>query len=147
VLGKWALKERYYKQYFNAVALRRTSVHAWSRGRVDLVGDAAFCPSLLAGQGAALAMIAAYVLAGELRRDGERPEEAFQRYEQLLRPFIADKQRAAERFARSFAPRTRFGLFLRNQVTKAFVVPPLANFVIGRSLLDRIDLPDFRISH
>jgi 2-polyprenyl-6-methoxyphenol hydroxylase-like FAD-dependent oxidoreductase len=131
--------------YFDRVS--QIQMHAWSRGRVGLVGDAAFCPSLLAGQGAALAMIAAYVLAGELRRDGERPEEAFQRYEQLLRPFIADKQRAAERFARSFAPRTRFGLFLRNQVTKAFVVPPLANFVIGRSLLDRIDLPDFRISH
>jgi hypothetical protein len=26
VLGKWALKERYYKQNFNAIALRRTSV-------------------------------------------------------------------------------------------------------------------------
>ena len=32
----------------------------------SLVGDAAFCPSLLAGQGSALAMIGAYVLAGEL---------------------------------------------------------------------------------
>lgn len=38
----------------------------WSNGRVGLIGDAAFCPSLLAGQGSALAMIAAYALAGEL---------------------------------------------------------------------------------
>jgi 2-polyprenyl-6-methoxyphenol hydroxylase-like FAD-dependent oxidoreductase len=39
----------------------------WSRGRVALVGDAAFCLSLLGGQGSALAMVAAYILAGELR--------------------------------------------------------------------------------
>jgi len=38
----------------------------WSRGRVTLVGDAAFCISLLGGQGSALAMVAAYILAGEL---------------------------------------------------------------------------------
>jgi 2-polyprenyl-6-methoxyphenol hydroxylase-like FAD-dependent oxidoreductase len=38
----------------------------WSCGRVALVGDSAFAPSLLAGQGSALAMTAAYVLAGEL---------------------------------------------------------------------------------
>ena len=41
---------------------------SWSSGRVALVGDAAFCVSLLAGQGSALAMIAAYILAGELHR-------------------------------------------------------------------------------
>ena len=38
----------------------------WTRGRVALIGDAAFCASLLAGQGSALAMISAYVMAGEL---------------------------------------------------------------------------------
>ena len=40
----------------------------WSRGRVALVGDAAYCVSLLAGQGSALAMTGAYVLAGELAK-------------------------------------------------------------------------------
>src|SRR5262249_7580618 len=50
--------------YFDRVSqIRMTS---WSQGRVALVGDAAFCVSLMAGQGSALAMTAAYVLAGEL---------------------------------------------------------------------------------
>ena len=40
----------------------------WTRGRVTLVGDAASCVSLLAGQGSALAMVGAYILAGELHR-------------------------------------------------------------------------------
>jgi 2-polyprenyl-6-methoxyphenol hydroxylase-like FAD-dependent oxidoreductase len=71
------------------------------------------------------------VLAGELiKREGE-PETAFRSYEQLLRPFIADKQKAAEGFARSFVPKTQLGLFFRNQVTNAFTIPGLAKLALG----------------
>ncbi|HUB64538.1 MAG TPA: FAD-binding domain [Methylocella sp.] len=115
----------------------------WSRGRVALVGDAAFAPSLLAGQGSALAMIGAYVLAGELARNGTQPETAFERYEHRLRGFMTAKQNAAKGFALSFAPKTRLGLFFRNQVMKAFVISGLARAVIGPGLLDRIDVPDY----
>ena len=127
--------------YFDRVSQIR--MDAWSKGRVALVGDAAFCPSLLAGQGSALAMAAAYVLAGELTKTRSDPEEAFRRYESLLRPLISSKQMAAERFAGAFAPRTRFGLFLRNQITKAFAIPLVAKLAMGPSLMDRIDLPDY----
>lgn len=48
--------------YFDAVA--QTRMPDWSRGRIALVGDAAYGPSLLAGQGSALAMVGAYLLAG-----------------------------------------------------------------------------------
>src|SRR5262249_7873450 len=79
---------------------------AWSRGRVALIGDAAFCPSLLAGQGAALAMISAYVLAGELGKCEGRPEIAFARNEQLLR---ASRRAAGCRLFRAEdAARSRF---------------------------------------
>jgi hypothetical protein len=53
------------------------------------------------------------------------------------------KQEAAKKFAGSFTPRTRWGLFLRNQVTKAFAIPYLPRLLMGSSLLDRIDLPDY----
>ena len=82
--------------------------------------------SLLAGQGSALAMIAAYVLASELTKSVGRPETAFHRYEHLLRPFMTEKQKAAERFARSFVPKTRLGLLFRNHVTNAFTIPGIA---------------------
>jgi 2-polyprenyl-6-methoxyphenol hydroxylase-like FAD-dependent oxidoreductase len=88
-------------------------------------------------------MAAAYVLAGELTKTRSDPEEAFRRYESLLRPLISSKQMAAERFAGAFAPRTRFGLFLRNQITKAFAIPLVAKLAMGPSLMDRIDLPDY----
>jgi len=126
--------------YFDPVSQIR--MDTWSKGRVALVGDAAFCPSLLAGQGSALAMTAAYVLAGELAA-ADRPQAAFVRYEQLLQPFIRGKQEAAERFARSFAPKTQFGLFVRNQVTKAFAVPLVASLTLGRLVRDAIDLPTY----
>ena len=93
-------------------------------------------------------MIAAYVLAGEFGRIGNQPHEAFDRYEGRLHPFIVDKQKAAVQFAGSFAPKTRFGLFFRNQITRTFRLPliaKLAKLAMGRSLFDRIDLPDYPV--
>ena len=94
--------------YFDRVSQIR--MNTWSKGRVGLIGDAAFCPSLLAGQGCALAMIAAYVLAGELGRSRNSPENALLRYQERLRDFMLAKQIAAEKFATSFTPKTRWGL-------------------------------------
>ena len=68
--GKWECPrilsklDKTSELYFDRVSQIR--MDRWSRGRVALIGDAAFCVSLVAGQGSALAMISAYVLAGEL---------------------------------------------------------------------------------
>jgi 2-polyprenyl-6-methoxyphenol hydroxylase-like FAD-dependent oxidoreductase len=129
--------------YFDRVSQIRMA--AWSRGRIALVGDAAFCVSLLAGQGSALAMTAAYVLAGELATSPDQPEEAFRRYEQRLRAFIHSKQRSAERFAGGFVPRTRLGVFFRNQVIKTFRVPTIAKIAIGRDIRDQLELPEYHL--
>jgi 2-polyprenyl-6-methoxyphenol hydroxylase-like FAD-dependent oxidoreductase len=126
--------------YFDRVSQIR--MERWSKDRVALVGDAAFCPSLMAGQGAALAMTAAYVLAGELARADGRAE-AFARYEEALRPFIAGKQQGAARFASAFAPKTRRGLFLRNAVIKACAIPGVARLAFGRDIIDALRLPDY----
>jgi 2-polyprenyl-6-methoxyphenol hydroxylase-like FAD-dependent oxidoreductase len=127
--------------YFDRVSQIR--MDSWSRGRIALAGDAAFCVSLMAGQGSALAMTAAYVLAGELVRAGGRHEDAFARYEGLLRAFIEAKQRGAERFAVAFAPKTPWGLFLRNQVVKATAIPGVARLAFGREIIDALELPDY----
>lgn len=126
--------------YFDRVSQIR--MEGWSKDRVALVGDAAFCPSLMAGQGAALAMTAAYVLAGELARADGRAE-AFARYEEVLRPFIAAKQQAAARFASAFAPKTRWGLALRNAVIMACAIPGVARLAFGRDIIDAMQLPDY----
>lgn len=115
----------------------------WSCGRTVLIGDAAFCVSLLAGQGSALAMIAAYALAGELLNAGGDYRHAFDAYESRLRACIGRKQQGAERFAAAFAPKTRSGLWFRNQVVRAFALPSIAKLAIGRDIADRLDVPAY----
>jgi len=122
----------------------QVQMNGWSRGRVALVGDAAFCVSLLAGQGSALAMVAAYVLAGELKRSGGDHGAAFAAYQDRLATFIARKQKAAVKLAPFFAPRSRMGIFARNQVMKLMRIPLVASLAVGRELRDRIDLPDYQ---
>ena len=131
-----------HEVYFDRVSQIR--MEGWARGRIALAGDAAFCVSLTAGQGSALAMISAYVLAGELGNAGGQHEEAFDRYEALLRGYIHTKQQGAERFAAAFAPRTSWGLWFRNQVIKTFAIPGLAKLAVGREIADALDLPDYR---
>ena len=65
----------------------------WSQGRIGLVGDAAYCPSPLTGQGTSLAIIGAYVLAQEIALTPDDHAGAFERYESRLRPFV-DKNQA-----------------------------------------------------
>jgi len=133
--------ERAGEVYFDIVSQIR--MPNWSRGRVALIGDAAFCVSLLAGQGSALAMISAYVLAGELAMVGGRYSEAFAGYEARLKSYIGRKQRGAERFAGALAPRTRVGMLFRNIVVRSFSIPGLARLAIGRDIADELELPDY----
>ena len=124
--------------YFDTVAQAR--LPHWSRGRVVLLGDAAYCPSLLAGQGSAFAMAGAHVLAHELMVANGDHRVAFAAYERRFKPFIDAKQRAAERFGGWFAPRTATALRLRNMATRVMNVPWLGPRLIARSLGDRFEL-------
>ena len=148
--GKWECRSILAKLdciqnlYFDRVS--QIKMDSWSRGRIALVGDAAFCVSLMAGQGSALAMTAAYVLAGELTKAAGRHEEAFGNYERRLRAYIGSKQKGAERFSAAFAPKSRWGLFLRNQIIKACAIPGLARFAFGRDIIDTLVLPDYHWS-
>jgi 2-polyprenyl-6-methoxyphenol hydroxylase-like FAD-dependent oxidoreductase len=116
---------------------------SWANGRVTLVGDAACCVSLLGGQGSALAMTAAYILAGELHRAEGRHEDAFARYRQLFGPFVSMKQRAARRFAGTFAPKSTASLFIRNRLFSLLSIGWIADLVAGREFSDRLALPDY----
>jgi 2-polyprenyl-6-methoxyphenol hydroxylase-like FAD-dependent oxidoreductase len=145
--GKWECErvlaelESAEDVYFDWVS--QIKMAAWSKGRIALLGDAAFCVSLMAGQGAALAMTAAYVLAGELAKARGRYEEGFGNYEKLLRAYVSLKQRGAERLSAAFVPKTEWGLFFRNQVIRACAIPGLARLVFGANIVDTLQLPDY----
>jgi 2-polyprenyl-6-methoxyphenol hydroxylase-like FAD-dependent oxidoreductase len=81
----------------------------WSKGRVVLLGDAAYAPSALTGQGTSLALIGAYLLAGELGH-GDDPTAAFERYEQLMRPRVQEAQKLPPGSARIALPDSKLGV-------------------------------------
>jgi 2-polyprenyl-6-methoxyphenol hydroxylase-like FAD-dependent oxidoreductase len=129
--------------YFDRVS--QIVMNTWSKGRVLLIGDAASAVSLLAGEGTGLAMTEAYVLAGELNRAQGDFHAAFQSYERQWRPFLETKQASAEKFAASFLPKSGLGIWFRNQVMRIMNVPPIADWVIRRSMsiVDDFHLPDY----
>jgi 2-polyprenyl-6-methoxyphenol hydroxylase-like FAD-dependent oxidoreductase len=90
----------------------------WSSGRVVLAGDAAHAPSFLSGQGTSLALVGAYVLAGELATHSN-PAEAFAYYERIVRPYAEANQALASTGGSILLPRTQEELDRRNQALAA----------------------------
>lgn len=127
--------------YFDTVS--QTRMDRWHTGRVVLLGDACFCPSLLAGEGSAFAMLGAYILAGELQQADGDPAIAFTRYHQRLQTFIQRKQKTAKRYGSWFAPATRFGVATRNIVTGLMNTPPLTGWLMRSMIRDQFAFPDY----
>ncbi|MFE4519217.1 FAD-dependent monooxygenase [Kitasatospora sp. NPDC056783] len=97
--------------YFDSIS--RADVPAWSTGRIALIGDAA-CGATIGGMGTGTAVVAAYVLAGELARARGDHRAAFDRYEKLLRGYARGCQKGGDRTGPFLAPRTAAGLRFRN---------------------------------
>lgn len=116
---------------------------SWTSRRVALIGDAAASPSLLAGQGSALAMVGAYVLAAELAATPDDHRRAFASYERRLMPMLRSKQDAAKGLGTAFAPPSRLHLLLRTTLMRLMGLPPVASLAMGRSLRDPIELPSW----
>ncbi|MEU6479135.1 FAD-dependent monooxygenase [Streptomyces sp. NPDC047017] len=90
---------------------------AWSRGRVVLAGDAAHATSFLSGQGSSVALVGAYVLAGELAAHADHTA-AFAAYERRMRPFAERNQALATGGGTMVTPTTREQLESRNALLR-----------------------------
>jgi len=98
--------------YFDSMT--QIHMHHLSKGRVALVGDAGYCAAPLSGMGTSLAMVGAYVLAGELTAAAGDHSIAFARYEEEMRPYVKACQKQAEGSDTWFVPRTNTMIWLRN---------------------------------
>ncbi len=119
--------------YFDSIA--QVHLDSYARGRVCLTGDAAWCASPRSGMGTTLAMVGAYLLAHELHTAGADYTTAFDRYQQLMEPYVARCQKSAidalkaERFATGrLAP-------LRNIALRALRIPLVSKLVARQSLV------------
>jgi 2-polyprenyl-6-methoxyphenol hydroxylase-like FAD-dependent oxidoreductase len=108
--------------YFDAVSQVR--MERWSQGRVVLLGDAGYCPSLLSGQGSSVAMMGAYILAGELNEAPGDHARAFAQYEQAFRPVVTQVQKQAGSSAGLLVPATPMGLWIQTRMVPR-VLPPV----------------------
>ncbi|MCF2129091.1 FAD-dependent monooxygenase [Strepomyces sp. STD 3.1] len=96
--------------FFDAVGQIR--MPRWSSGRVALVGDAAYAPSFLTGQGTSLALVGAYMLAGSL---ADRDHAAgFAAYEHGTRDFVTLNQNLVGQGGATLFPTTARALEQRN---------------------------------
>jgi 2-polyprenyl-6-methoxyphenol hydroxylase-like FAD-dependent oxidoreductase len=109
--------------YYDQVA--QIELPHWHRGRVTLVGDACQAVSLLAGQGASMAMGGAYVLARELGGDGPI-EERLAHYEARVKPAIERKQLVGRRTANWIAPASHWRIAARNMALRLAGLPGLS---------------------
>jgi 2-polyprenyl-6-methoxyphenol hydroxylase-like FAD-dependent oxidoreductase len=121
--------------FFDAVAQIR--MPRWSSGRVAVVGDAAYAPSFLTGQGTSLALVGAYMLAHSL---ADRDHAAgFAAYEQDTREFVTLNQGLVGEGGATLFPATAEALRQRNDRLRKLTAMPSS---AGRPAHSALTLPE-----
>lgn len=121
----------------------------WHAGRVALLGDAAWCPSPLTGQGTSLALVGAYVLAGELAAADGDHAVAYRRYEEALRAHVVRGQELPGGTGISgFLPASRAAIRLRDASMRAMTSRPLRGLAtrLFFSKADGLTLPEYAVT-
>jgi 2-polyprenyl-6-methoxyphenol hydroxylase-like FAD-dependent oxidoreductase len=121
-----------YDFYFDEMSQVR--LPRWSTGRVALLGDAAFGPSPMSGQGTSLALIGAFLLAHHLAAESDSAT-ALDLWENEFRPNVELNQALATDGMSTLLPASRLGIFARNQTMRVFAL--LAR--LGRGFGGRIE--------
>lgn len=121
--------------------ISRATVPHWSTGRVALIGDAAGGTSI-GGMGTGTAIVAAYILAGELTGNPDDFAGAFARYQARVEPYAAACSKNGESSGNFLAPGSATTLFLRNAM---FNCPPIKRWMINLANESgaAIDLPAY----
>ena len=121
-----------------------------------LLGDAGYCPSPLTGLGTSLALVGAYILAGELAASSENRtgiadhaaiQGAFQRYENLMRPYVEEGQKLPPGGVDGYAPTSRLRIALgwaSMRWSQRWPMRPLMERIFSKA--DAIDLPHYEIA-
>ncbi len=115
--------------YFDSVS--QIHMPTWSKGRIALVGDAAYGPSPSSGQGTSLALVGAYVLAGEVQTAQGDYKKAFAVYEREMRNFVEANQKLGQSTTKSLVVDSMAKVWVRNQILRR---PRLMRFLFKRAM-------------
>lgn len=131
--------------FFDSVGQVR--LDSWSRGRVALLGDAGYCATPLTGLGTSLALVGAYVLAGEIAAAEGDPDVAFRRYDAVMRPYVSQAQQLPPGGARMLAPMGPSGIRLRDLFMRQMTRWPVRNLLAAQfARAGNIALPDYGLA-
>jgi 2-polyprenyl-6-methoxyphenol hydroxylase-like FAD-dependent oxidoreductase len=108
--------------YFDAIS--QVKAESLSNGRVVLLGDAGYCPSPASGQGSSLALVGAYVLAGELAAANGNHQTAFANYESQMRWFVKANQRLGVTVLKDMVPKSKKQLWLQTIMLRLMLKLP-----------------------
>ncbi|KAL1800040.1 hypothetical protein ACET3X_000382 [Alternaria dauci] len=114
--------------------IAQVKMDTWHKGRVALVGDAAYCPSPISGVGTGAAIVGAYVLAGEISRNQDDIPTALANYERVAREYVDKAQKLIPGAPQIANPQTEWGIKIFNTITGTLSHPYIQKFsgVIGK---------------
>jgi 2-polyprenyl-6-methoxyphenol hydroxylase-like FAD-dependent oxidoreductase len=138
------LREMWQATDFYFDSTNQIHLERWSRGRVVLIGDAGYAAGP-GGNGTGNAVVAAYILAGELAAADGDHSAAFDRYELLLRDYVAGGQKQAAGAPAFLAPATWKKIRRRNRLLKMLAYMPAKSFMryVSTRTATAIKLPDY----
>ncbi len=98
--------------------IQQVKMFHWSKGRVVCLGDAAYAPTPITGMGTPLAIVGAYILAGEISKleGGAHPSIAFEGFEKILRPHVEKVQALPSFIPGLVHPRTAWRIWILQSV-------------------------------
>jgi 2-polyprenyl-6-methoxyphenol hydroxylase-like FAD-dependent oxidoreductase len=105
---------------------------SWSKGRVAVVGDAAYCATPISGMGTSLALAGAYLLAGELAANPDHAQ-AFTSYERRMRPFVDEAQKLPPGVPGIVNPTGGLGVRILRTAVKVAASGPVRSLVARRT--------------
>ncbi|TXR99741.1 FAD-binding monooxygenase [Streptomyces sp. col6] len=129
-------------------SMGQVRLDSWSHGRVALLGDAGYCATPLTGLGTSLALVGAYVLAGELAAAEGDHRIAFRRYDEVMRPYVSQAQQLPPGGGASgFAPSGRLGIRLRDLSMRQMTRWPMRNLLAAQfAKAGDIALPEYSLA-
>jgi len=113
--------------YFDSVS--QVVVDTWSNGRVVLLGDAAWCVTVFAGYGAALALDGADRLGAALTTHDDDIPAALAEWESALRPEVHKRQALARKGISRFVPSTNAQVWAAEMMMRAIQLPGIRTLV------------------
>lgn len=124
---------------FYCDAISQVKTDNLSNGRVVLLGDAGYCPSPASGQGTSLALVGAYVLAGELAAAAGDYQLAFKTYESQMRWFVKANQKLGITVLKDMVAKSKTQLWLQTTMMSLLLKLPGKERIL-RSFLKEMQL-------